>query len=51
MSFRIEEKLYIRRENLLEFKAHLFKNLAKKLHHPRIIKSLYFENKNLDMFI
>jgi hypothetical protein len=50
MSFRIEEKLYIRRENLLEFKAHLFKNLAKKLHHPRIIKSLYFENKNLDMF-
>ena len=50
MSFRIEEKLYIRKENLLEFKAHLFKNLAKELHHPRIIKSLYFENKNLDMF-
>ena len=31
MSFRIEEKLYIRSENLIDFKEFLIKKSAKKL--------------------
>ena len=50
MSFRIEEKLYIKSENLLEFKNFLFKNSAKEIYKPRIIKSLYFDNIQLEMF-
>ena len=50
MSFRIEEKLYFKPENLLQFKEYLTKKTAKKLHTPRIIKSLYFDNINLDMY-
>ena len=50
MSFRIEEKLYIKPENLTEFKNFLFKHSAKKIHEPRIIKSLYFDNIQLEMF-
>ena len=42
MSFRIEEKLYIKPEHLLDFREYLSKNLSQKLHHPRKIKSLYF---------
>ena len=50
MSFRIEEKLYIKPEHLLDFKAYLSKNLSQKLYHPRKIKSLYFDNINLNMY-
>ncbi len=50
MSFRIEEKLYIKKENLVEFQEFLQKKFCKKLFHPRIIQSLYFDNINLDMF-
>jgi len=50
MSFRIEEKLYIKPENLIQFKEFLAKKSVKKLHQPRIIKSLYFDNLNLDMY-
>ena len=50
MSFRIEEKLYIRYENLLDFKNFLYKNSAKNLYEPRKIKSLYFDNLNLEMY-
>ena len=50
MSFRIEEKLYIKKENLIQFQKFLEKKSAKSLHHPRIIESLYFENINLDMY-
>ena len=50
MSFRIEEKLYIKKENLSLFKDFLFKKSAKKIYQPRVINSLYFENKNFDMF-
>ena len=49
MSFRTEEKLYVKSENLIQFKEYLAKKSVKKIHHPRIIKSLYFDNLNLDM--
>ena len=50
MSFRIEEKLYIKPEHIIEFKKFLIKHSAKKIYHPRIIKSLYFDNLDLDMY-
>ena len=50
MSFRIEEKLYFKPENLIQFREYLTKKTAKKLHSPRIIESLYFDNINLDMY-
>ena len=50
MSFRIEEKLYIKSENLADFKNYLLKQSAKQLYQPRVIKSLYFDNVNLDMY-
>tara|TARA_A100001011_G_scaffold321693_1_gene342740 strand:+ start:3361 stop:3981 length:621 start_codon:yes stop_codon:yes gene_type:complete len=50
MTFRIEEKLYIKTENLIDFKDFLNKKSAKKMHERRIIKSLYFDNINLDMY-
>ena len=50
MSFRTEEKLYIRQENLIDFKKFIFNLSGKKIHKPRKIKSLYFDNSNLDMY-
>ena len=50
MSFRIEEKLFIKKENLIQFQEFLVKKSAKKIHHPRIIESLYFDNNNLEMY-
>ena len=50
MSFRIEEKLYIRSEHILDFKKFLTKSSAKQLYKPRAIKSLYFDNLNFDMY-
>ena len=50
MSFRIEEKLYIKYEHLIDFKQFLIKRLAKQLYQPRLIKSLYFDNLNYDMY-
>ena len=50
MSFSTEEKLYIRQENLIDFKKFIFNRSGKKIHKPRKIKSLYFDNSNLDMY-
>ena len=50
MSFRIEEKLYIKSENLIDFKEYLLKKSAKKLYESREIQSLYFDNHNLQMY-
>ena len=50
MSFRIEEKLYIKKEHLVDFKIFLKNNLSKKLFQKRIIRSLYFDSMNLDMY-
>ena len=50
MSFRIEEKLYIKSEHILDFKEFLTKRSAKQLYQPRRIKSLYFDNLNYEMY-
>ena len=50
MSFRIEEKLFIKTENLVDFKKYLKLKSVKPLHKPRLIKSLYFDNINFDMY-
>ena len=50
MSFRIEEKLYIKSEHLIDFKQFLIKHSAKQLYQPRLIKSLYFDNLNFHMY-
>ncbi|MDC1049482.1 VTC domain-containing protein [Candidatus Pelagibacter sp.] len=50
MSFRIEEKILIGKNQILEFKKIYQKKNLKKLHPPRLIKSLYFENLNNDMY-
>jgi hypothetical protein len=50
MSFRIEEKLYIKSEHLIDFKIFLIKHSAKQLYQPRLIKSLYFDNLNFNMY-
>lgn len=50
MSFRIEDKLYVKFENLTFFYEFLSKNSAKKIYEPRKIKSLYFDNLQLEMY-
>ena len=50
MSFRIEEKLYLKSENLFDFKEYLIRKSAKKLYGSRIIESLYFDNYNLQIY-
>jgi len=50
MSFRIEEKLYIKSEHLIDFKKFLTKRSAKQLYKPRLIKSLYFDDLNFNMY-
>ena len=50
MSFRIENKLFIRPENYFNFILFLIKILLKKLHEPRVIKSLYLDNLKLEMY-
>jgi len=50
MSFRIEDKLFIKKENLIQFKEFLSEKSVKKIHQPRSIESLYFDNNNLDMY-
>ncbi len=50
MSFRIEEKILINKNQILEFKKIYQKKNLKKLYHSRIIRSLYFDNSNFDMY-
>ena len=50
MSFRIEEKLYIKKEQISEFKKFINKQNAKQIFKPRIISSLYFENSKMQMY-
>lgn len=49
MSFRLEEKISYKNFNLFKFKKWLFENNAIKLHPPRIINSVYFDN-NFKMY-
>ena len=50
MTYRIEEKLFLKSENLLQFREFLAKKSAKTLFNKRTIESLYFDNINLDMY-
>jgi len=50
MSFRIEEKLLIDNNQLVDFKKHLSTKTAKQIYQPRKIESLYFENDNYEMY-
>ena len=47
MSYRIEDKLFFKPKNILQFKNFLTNKSAKKLYDNRIIRSLYFDNINL----
>ena len=44
MSFRIEKKIFIKKEQLIEFKKFLFKKNIKQIYKPRIVESIYFDN-------
>ncbi len=50
MSFRIEEKLMISKESLIDFKEFIFHKNAKTIYPRRKITSLYFENIRNQMF-
>ena len=50
MSFRIEEKILVNKNQILDFKKFCLNISAKKLYETRIIKSLYLDNNNRDMF-
>ena len=44
MSFRIEKKLFIKKEQLIEFKKFLFKKNINQIYKPRVVESIYFDN-------
>ena len=50
MSFRIEEKLFIDKDQFVEFRNFLKKKKVKKIFNPRLIESLYFDNSNFDLY-
>tara|TARA_B100001063_G_C16551634_1_gene446322 strand:- start:62 stop:649 length:588 start_codon:yes stop_codon:yes gene_type:complete len=50
MTFRIEDKLFVKTENLFQFYEFLYENSAKKIFEPRKIKSLYFDNLKFEMY-
>ena len=50
MSFRNEEKLHLSKSKIFLFKDFLYKKKAKKIFDTRKINSIYFDNKNFDMY-
>ena len=50
MSFRVEQKILIEKNQIIEFKKLYKAKLIKKLYPTRIIRSLYLENLNKDMY-
>ena len=50
MSFRIEEKILVNKNQIIDFKDFYMKLGSKKLYETRKIRSLYFENENRNMF-
>ena len=50
MSFRIEEKINLHKNNLFYIKDWLLKNESKVLFPTRIISSVYYDNDNFDMY-
>ena len=50
MSYRIEEKLSIDNNRIIDFKSYLTNMAVKSIYHPRRIESLYFDNQNYEMY-
>ena len=50
MSFRIEEKLSIDNSRIIDFKSFLASMAVKQIYQRRKIESLYFDNRNYDMY-
>ncbi len=50
MSFRLEHKLFIKKEHITNFKKYLQNNGASSIYEKRNIHSLYFENKKNEMY-
>jgi SPX domain protein involved in polyphosphate accumulation len=50
MSFRIEEKINIRKDNLFKFYEWLNLHSAETIHPNRRVSSIYFDNHNLNMY-
>ena len=50
MSFRIEKKLFIKKENLLDFKNKLLSVGVQNLYKQRKVMSIYFDNFNKDIY-
>ena len=50
MSYRIEEKLSIDSNRIIDFKSFLANKTVKPIYQPRRIQSLYFDNQNFEMY-
>ncbi len=50
MSYRIEEKLSIDSNKIIDFKSFLANKTIKPIYQPRKIQSLYFDNQNYEMY-
>ena len=50
MSFRIEKKIFIKKEQLLEFKKFLFKKNINQIYKPRVVESIYFDNCDKNIY-
>ena len=50
MSFRIEKKLYTKKENLFDFRNFIKSKNFINQHNDRKVKSIYFDNNSLDLY-
>ncbi len=50
MSFRTEEKIFLKRSDLIRIKSFIINHNGKRLYPNRKINSIYFDNKNLQSF-
>jgi SPX domain protein involved in polyphosphate accumulation len=50
MTFRVEKKIFIKKENLLDFKEKISSIGAINLYKSRKVQSIYFDNINKDMY-
>lgn len=47
---RLEKKIFLTKDKFFIFKKWLIEKGAKKIYHDRIVKSLYFDNQNLQSY-
>ena len=50
MSFRTEEKIFLKRSDASKLKDFIFRNNGRSIYPNRNIKSIYFDNKNFQSF-